>query len=146
MPPSQSSNFRLPSYIFNKALSWPRLPSLFLGLCQIYLNTNDAVARIGAEQLVDGMNLSKEWCDMNLLQAGQEVLKLAYILVQENAGRMDPFSGNKITCYIHSEHDAQLLRELPGASFRTAPKPALRTMPNCDAWQDLGRLPVNISV
>jgi hypothetical protein len=105
-----------------RALSWPRLPSLFLGLCQRYLNNNDAIARIGAEHLVDGMNLSKEWCDMNLPQAGQEVLKLAHILVQEKAGRMDIFSGNKITCYIHSEHDAQLLRELAGASFRTALK------------------------
>jgi hypothetical protein len=129
-----------------RSLSWPRLPSLFLGLCQRYLNNHDAIARIGAEQLVDGMDLSQEWCDLNLLQANREAVKLAHTLVQEKPGRIDQFSGNKITCYIHSEDDAQLLRSLAGSSFGAASMLALKTMPNRETRKDPGFLAVNISV
>ena len=97
-----------------RSLKWPRLPSLFLGLCQRHIDNGDDIARIGAEQLVDGMDLSKQWCDTNLPNASPKVLALTYGLIAEKAGRMDPFSGNRITCYIPSESDAQLLRQLPG--------------------------------
>lgn len=96
------------------SLKWPRLPSLLLGLCQRYLDNHDDVGLIGAEQLVDGMDLTKEWCDENLSHADSRALALAYSLIDGKGDRMDPFLENAVTCFIRSQSDAKMLRQLPG--------------------------------
>lgn len=71
----------------------PRLPSLFAGLCQRFLDTHDDVAMIAAEQLVDGMDLDRGWCERNLCSVSPEVIQLAIRLVAGKHSRLDDFLG-----------------------------------------------------
>ena len=98
-----------------RMLNWPRLPNLFNGLCQRYLKKKeDDIARIGAEQLVDGMSLSKQWFETNIVNADQDVQILANTLIMERHSRLDPFSAGWITCYVRNEQGASSLRSIPG--------------------------------
>jgi len=47
-------------------LSMPRLPSFFVDFSQRFLDTQDEVTMITAEQLVDGVDLDEGWRERNL--------------------------------------------------------------------------------
>lgn len=93
-----------------------RLPSLFNGLCQRFLDTQDDVSMIAAEQLVDGMDLDEGWCDRNLhlLNASPEVLNLAVRLIEGKSSRVDDFSEGAVTCFVANREEVERLRRIPG--------------------------------
>lgn len=62
-------------------LPMPRLPLYFIGLCQRFVESNNYMARIAAEQLVDGMHLDEKWTRINLSDAPRQVRDLAMRLV-----------------------------------------------------------------
>lgn len=97
-------------------LHWPMpcLEPLLAGLCKRYLDSQDDVAMIGAEQLVDGMDLDIPWCERNLASAGPLVMELARNLVTGKASRIDYFSDNKVTCFIKDEEEAHYIRKIRG--------------------------------
>lgn len=97
-----------------RRLPFPRLPSFFSSLCQRFIETNDAVARIAAEQLVDGMNIGHAWCDGHLAGVSKEVRQLAKRLVDDKDSRLDDFSENLVTCFIANEEEASELSRIPG--------------------------------
>jgi hypothetical protein len=103
IPPAEISNIPI-----------PRLPPLFAGLCRRYLESNDDVAMIAAEQLVDGMDLDGSWCTRNLCNASVEVHQLASGLIAGKQSRIDDFSENKVTCFITNAEEAERLRLIPG--------------------------------
>ncbi|TVY92921.1 hypothetical protein LAWI1_G004653 [Lachnellula willkommii] len=92
----------------------PRLPSLFAGLCRRYLESNDDVAMIAAEQLVDGMDLDGGWCTRNLRNTSFEIHQLANRLIASKQSRLDDFSENTVTCFIANAEEAERLRLIPG--------------------------------
>jgi hypothetical protein len=97
-----------------KSLPVPRLPWLFAGLCQRFLDLNDDLARSSAEQLVDAMDLDESWCDRNLMNASPRTRQLASRLVKEKHLRLDEFTEYKVTCFIANIGEAQRLRRIPG--------------------------------
>lgn len=70
---------------------------------------------IASEQLVDGMNLDLAWCTRNLTATDADVLMLVRRLIRDKALRMDEFSGNKITCFVKDEAEAERLWGIPGS-------------------------------
>ena len=92
----------------------PRLPTLFVGLCRRYLELNDDVAMIAAEQLVDGMNLDEDWCSRNLCKTSLQIQELANGMIAGKQSRIDDFSENAITCFITNTEEAERLRLIPG--------------------------------
>lgn len=96
-------------------LPMPRLPSLFAGFCQRFLDTQDDAAMIAAEQLVDGMDLDEGWVERNLGGiASPKVFQLATKLVAEKRSRIDDFSENNVTCFIADDTEAKRVRQIPG--------------------------------
>lgn len=93
----------------------PRLPPLFGGLCQRFLDTRDDIAMIAAEQLVDGMDLDDGWCERNFGgNSNLEVFHLAIGLVAGKHSRIDDFSENMVTCFIPNDEEARRVRQIPG--------------------------------
>jgi len=95
-------------------LPMPRLSSLFAGVCHRFLESNDDIAMIAAEQLVDGMDLDDGWCERNLRNASPEVHQLATRLVAGKQSRLDDFSEKTVTCFIANAGEAERLRRIPG--------------------------------
>ncbi|KIX01179.1 uncharacterized protein Z518_08904 [Rhinocladiella mackenziei CBS 650.93] len=73
----------------------PRLPVFFIGLCSRFFESNDCMARIAVEQLVDGMDLNDDWIESNLGGATLKVRELAAQLVAEKTSRYDENMGPK---------------------------------------------------
>ncbi|KAL9107830.1 MAG: hypothetical protein Q9227_007345 [Pyrenula ochraceoflavens] len=94
-------------------LPWPRLPQYFTSLCLDYFQNENAMARIAAEQLIDGMNIDHAWCEKHLVQ-NPKILSLGKRLVDGKTARIDDFSPNLITCFIASEAEASRLCMIPG--------------------------------
>ena len=92
----------------------PRLPSLFAGLCQRYLQSKDDAAMIAAEQLVDGMDLDSGWCTRNLCNTSVEMHQLVNGLLAGKKSRVDDFSGNTVACFMANAEEAARLRLIPG--------------------------------
>jgi hypothetical protein len=115
-----------------KYLPVPCLAPFLVGLCRRFLESNDSMARIAVEQLVDGMGLDEQWVKTNLSDAGPEVLRLAMILVSEKWLRRDDFSTNLVTCFIANEEEAGSLRRIPGSGY---PETHINGMsPECLNW------------
>lgn len=92
----------------------PQLRPYLIGLCTRYLEFEDDVAMIAAEQLVDGMDITQDWCTKHLTDASSNVHQLIERLVADKGLRLDDFNGNKITCYVADEGEAERLKSLPG--------------------------------
>ena len=92
----------------------PRLPSLFAGICQRYLESKDDVAMIAAEQLVDEMDLDSGWCTRNLGNTSVEMHQLVNGLLAGKKSRVDDFSGNTVACFMANAEEAARLRLIPG--------------------------------
>lgn len=76
----------------------PYLAAFFIGLCRRFFESNDYMARIAAEQLVDGMDLDEEWVESNLSGAAPEVRELAAQLVAEKSSRYDGYLDFEAPC------------------------------------------------
>lgn len=100
-----------------KYLTVPRLPPFLSGLCRRFLESNDGMARIAVEQLVDGMDLDEQWVEINLSSAEPKVRRLVMILISEKSSRYDEFSDNLVTCFIADEEEGERLRWIPGSGY-----------------------------
>ncbi|KAE8356061.1 hypothetical protein BDV28DRAFT_145560 [Aspergillus coremiiformis] len=94
----------------------PRLPPYFIGLCRRFFESNDDMARISAEQLVDGMDLDEEWIRINLSGAPLKVRELATTLVAEKSSRIDA-SLDLIMPRSALESSMEGLRLIPGSGY-----------------------------
>ncbi|KAK7525488.1 uncharacterized protein IWZ02DRAFT_469110 [Phyllosticta citriasiana] len=93
----------------------PQLPRLMTSLCKTYIESGDVMARIGVEQLIDGMDLDEAWCQRNLSStASDEVQQLVLSVVQGKKWRIDDFSGKSVTCFIADEEEATRMHGIPG--------------------------------
>ena len=94
----------------------PHLPLYFIGLCRRYFESKDDMARISAEQLVDGMQLDEEWVHINLSDAPRQVRELAVRLVAE---RQSPYEGLDFEVPDSTvDHDRiGQLRLIPGSGY-----------------------------
>jgi len=79
-----------------------------------FLESGDVYSRIAAEQLVDGMDITEEWCEHHLEERFLCASGLASDLVHEKRLRMDDFSENKVTCFIRDVEEKALVRNIPG--------------------------------
>jgi hypothetical protein len=95
-------------------LPMPHLAPYLDGLCSRYLEFGDDIAMIAAEQLVDGMDINQDWCTNHLKGAKSSVCQLVARLVASKGSRLDDFNGNKITCYIADEAEAESVKLIPG--------------------------------
>ncbi|KAL4918675.1 hypothetical protein BDW62DRAFT_210294 [Aspergillus aurantiobrunneus] len=96
----------------------PRLPVFFIGLCLRFVETNDCMARIAVEQLVDGMNLDGDWIESNLGGATLEVRELAAQLVAEKTSRYDGNMDLEPMSSGLGDARMQDLRLIPGSGFQ----------------------------
>ncbi|KAK7518997.1 hypothetical protein IWZ03DRAFT_375199 [Phyllosticta citriasiana] len=93
----------------------PQLLRLMTSLCERYIESGDIMARIGVEQLIDGMDLDEPWCQRNLSStASDEVQQLVLSVVQGKKWRIDDFSGKSVTCFIADEEEATRMHGIPG--------------------------------
>jgi hypothetical protein len=92
----------------------PHLAPYLVGLCSRYLEFEDDIAMIAAEQLVDGMDIDQDWCTNHLKGANSNVCQLVARLVAGKESRLDDFNGNKITCFIADEAEAESVKLIPG--------------------------------
>jgi hypothetical protein len=100
-----------------KYLPIPRLAPFFIGLCRRFLESNDGMARIAVEQLVDGMDLDEQWIKTNLNNTRPEILRLAMKLVSEKMLRCDEFLDDPVTCFIADKEEGKSLRQIPGSGY-----------------------------
>lgn len=94
----------------------PRLPVFFIGLCSRFFESNDCMARIAVEQLVDGMDLCEDWIESNLGGATLKVRELAVQLVAEKTSRYE----NMGLEAMYSELGVARMQDLssiPGSGF-----------------------------
>lgn len=98
-----------------KNLPVPRLPPYFIGLCRRFFESNDDIARIAVEQLVDGMQLDEEWLQINLSGATEEVQQLATMLVDERSTSNDEF---EVPYFAADDGKRYELRWIPGSGFQ----------------------------
>ncbi|KZF23720.1 hypothetical protein L228DRAFT_122819 [Xylona heveae TC161] len=101
-----------------KYIPVPRLPPFFIGLCRRFLESNDGMARIAAEQLLDGMDLDEEWVKANIISAQPQVLELAMTLICEKSSCNDEFLDHDVTCFVADKEEAERLRRIPGSGFQ----------------------------
>ncbi|KAK8430518.1 hypothetical protein IWX49DRAFT_608371 [Phyllosticta citricarpa] len=95
------------------------LPRLMTSLCERYIESGDVMARIGVEQLIDGMDLDEAWCQRNLSStASDKVQQLVLSVVQGKKWRIDDFSGKSVTCFIADEEEATRMHGIPGYEQR----------------------------
>ncbi|PYH94601.1 hypothetical protein BO71DRAFT_353039 [Aspergillus ellipticus CBS 707.79] len=99
-----------------KHLPVPRLPPYFIGLCQRFFESDDAMARISAEQLVDGMDLDNGWVRANLSSAPHQVRELATGLVAEKSSRCDG-DLNQALLHTGDKGQSQNLRLIAGSGY-----------------------------
>ncbi|KAF1951785.1 hypothetical protein CC80DRAFT_553152 [Byssothecium circinans] len=98
-----------------EAFCFPLLGPFFVGLLKRYAeNIWDEMAMVGAEHLVDGMNLDEEWCRKNLVDVPDGVVQLARRLVKGKQSRIAYYQDNTVTCFIKDEQEAAILRRIPG--------------------------------
>ncbi|KAI1326792.1 ser/Thr protein phosphatase [Xylariaceae sp. FL0255] len=93
-------------------IPWPRPPVFLSGLAKRWLDFADDTAMMAVEQLVDGMNLDETWAKTNLQDGPEFTLIMAQI--DDKSGRIDYFSGNKVTCLIKDEKEAANVKLIPG--------------------------------
>ncbi|KAI8710432.1 hypothetical protein NCS52_01573400 [Fusarium sp. LHS14.1] len=96
------------------ALPLPRLAPLLGGLAKRYLDTQDDMAMIAVEQLVDGMNLDEAWVERNLKDSDPALLRLVMNRIHGKESRIDYYSDNTITCFISGPEEAKSVRLIPG--------------------------------
>lgn len=97
-------------------LPFPKLDSLLLGLLRRLSETQDPMARIAVEQLVDGTNINHSWVESHLNDAEADSRSLLQTLVATKPSRIDDFSENQITCFIADEEEAAQIQHIPGLS------------------------------
>ncbi|OJJ95466.1 hypothetical protein ASPACDRAFT_47821 [Aspergillus aculeatus ATCC 16872] len=95
----------------------PCLRPYVIGLCRRYFENHDAMARIAAEQLVDGMNLDEEWIRTNLREAPLKARELMIMLMAEKSSRMDNEFLDVITPDPVVENGLEGLRLIPGSGY-----------------------------
>lgn len=96
------------------ALPLPQFTPFFKGLCRKYIETQEATAAIAAELLVDGMDLSKEWCQLYFYASESDEFAFALRLIIGKSSRIDDFSSNQVTCFIAEQGEAQRIQKTPG--------------------------------
>lgn len=96
----------------------PYLAPYFIGLCRRFFESNDDMARIAAEQLVDGMKLDEEWLQSNLSNATTEVQQLATMLVDERSSSNDEFLDIEAPFFAAESGDQEEIRYIPGSGFQ----------------------------
>jgi hypothetical protein len=96
------------------ALPLPRLAPLLRGLAKRYLDTQDDMAMIAVEQLVDGMNLDEAWVERNLKDSDAALLRLVMNRIHGKQSRIDYYSDNTTTCLISGPEEAESVRLIPG--------------------------------
>lgn len=95
----------------------PRLPAFFIGLCLMFFELNDCMARIAVEQLVDGMDLDDDWIESNLGGATFKVRELAAQLVAEKTSRYDENMDLEVMHFESRLSRKQDLSLIPGSGF-----------------------------
>ena len=95
----------------------PLLGPFFAGQCRKYLELRHATFAMAAEQVVDGMDLDKAWCEQHMRDATPEELNFAFDLVAGKASRIDYFWPDKITCFIDTEEERQRILKIPGRNI-----------------------------
>lgn len=98
-----------------KNMRFPRLPPFFTGLAKRYLETPERnfLAASGAEHLVDGLNISHEWCDKHL---PPDTAETAFVrkLVAGRKGRIDYWQDHTVTTFLADEEQARRASKIPG--------------------------------
>lgn len=90
----------------------PNLHSLIQYYCGLYLDSGDDMHRIRLEQLVDGMNVDRQWCEKNITDKTHSDLVVG--LADSKSSRIDEFTGNLVTCFIPNQEDAKRVARIPG--------------------------------
>ena len=95
-------------------LPFPRLARLIKGLARRFLDSEDDMAMVNTEQLVDGMNLDHAWLDKNIDETDPEARNLIKGLINGKKSRLDDLNGNLVTCYVKDDDEAAALTKIPG--------------------------------
>ncbi|RWQ97930.1 hypothetical protein C8Q69DRAFT_457207 [Paecilomyces variotii] len=109
-------------------LPMPYLAPFFVGLCRRFLESRDVMARIAAEQLVDGMRLDEEWAQINLSEASPEVRKLATMLISQRSSRDDEYFGSEELHAAAGFTKVVDLRLIPGSGYSQLQNPSMSSL------------------
>ena len=96
------------------SLPLPFLGPLLSSYCQKHMASQDDIAAMAVESLVDGMDLDELWCMRNLTQIEPKGLDYVYSKVRDKSSRMDYFSSNTVTCIIANSEEKERLLKVPG--------------------------------
>ena len=97
----------------------PSLPVPFLGpllsdYSRKYIASQDAIAAMAVDGLIDGMDLDELWCVRNLTDLGPPGLDYVNSRVRGRVSRIDYFSPNTVTCIILDDEERERLLRVPG--------------------------------
>ncbi|KAM0797527.1 hypothetical protein BDR22DRAFT_434885 [Usnea florida] len=100
----------------------PSLPVPFLGpllsdYSRKYIASQDAIAAMAIDGLIDGMDLDDLWCERNLIDLELPGLEYVHSRVRGRVSRIDYFSPNTVTCIILDDDERQRLFRVPGREF-----------------------------
>ena len=97
----------------------PFLPVPFLGpllsdYSRKYIASQDAIAAMAVDGLIDGMDLDELWCMRNLTDLEPPGLEYVHSRVRGRVSRIDYFSPNTVTCIILDDEERDRLHRVPG--------------------------------
>ena len=97
----------------------PSLPVPFLGpllsdYSRKYIASQDAIASMAVDGLIDAMDLDDLWCVRNLTDLEPRGLDYVHSRVRGRVSRIDYFSPNTVTCIILDDEERERLHKVPG--------------------------------
>ena len=103
----------------------PSLPLPFLGpllsdYSRKYIASQDAIAAMAVDGLIDGMDLDELWCERNLTDLEPRGLDYVHSRVQGRVSRIDYFSPNTVTCIILDDEERERLHRVPGRELSSS--------------------------
>ena len=94
----------------------PRLAPFLTSLFSKFIESDYSDYNLAswAQMLIDGVDVDEEWCEKHLSRQKSAVKEYALELVTSKRDRSDYLHPDGPTCHVHSEHEAKLVRLIPG--------------------------------
>lgn len=98
-----------------KAMTFPRLAPFLTSLTRRYLELDDDnMAACAVEHIVEGLDLSDDWCTQHLDSASPEVVDFVRGRIRGKKARIAYYQDNAVTCMLASEEEAKRASRIPG--------------------------------
>lgn len=97
-----------------KTMSFSHLAPFLTSLTKRYLELDDDMAAGAVEHIVDGLDLSDDWCAQHLDSASLEVVEFVRGRIRGKKSRIAYYQDNTATCMLADNEEAERVSKIPG--------------------------------